>query len=679
MTAPETIRIGVDVGGTFTDVVALDHTERVLVALKVPSRSDALARSVVEGLMQLPTSTRHATIIHGTTVATNAILEGRGARTALITTRHFRDILEIARQSREHIYNLREHGRPSALVPRHLRLEITERMDYQGQVLQPLAIEEIPQLLRTLQEHQVESVAICLLHAYANPFHEQRLAEALASHIPYLSISSEVNAEFREYERTNTTVLNALVMPLVSRYIDQLQRQLQQAGWQGRLFIVQSNGGMLSPTLVQRRPISTIMSGPAAGVAASQFLLAQLGIQEAVTFDMGGTSTDVCLIHQGKAAVTAERRIGEQPVRLASLAIESIGAGGGSIAWVDAAGAMKVGPRSAGASPGPACYSRGGMAPTVTDANLILGYLNPEATYGRQIHLQRHLAAVAIERFGHRFGLSLLQTAQGIIDIANANMIRALRLVSVQKGHDLRHFTLVAFGGAGPLHAGRLAQLLHIPQVIIPPFSSAFSAFGCLVSDVRIDTVRTYRQRLTDLSPSELAAAFRPLEEQVVGQLQKEGYAQTTIQLRYSCDLRYVGQKYELSVPLEGKPEEGDIATLHQAFQAQHEAIYAYSTAEPVECINLRLAALIPRPAFQFPTLLPGRAEAALVGKREAFFPETGTIPIPVYHRDCLGSGAVVHGPAVIENEWSTTLVYPDQQLTVDPWGTLILQGKEPV
>ena len=299
---------------------------------------------------------------------------------------------------------------------------------------QELALYEVPDLLHTLLQQQVEAVAVCLLHAYANLVHERQLAEALTAHLPYVSISSDVNAEFREYERTNTVVLNAFVMPLIQRYIDQLQRQLHEAGWKGRLHIVQSNGGMLSTALVKHRPLSTVMSGPAAGVAAVQYLLAQIGITEAVTFDMGGTSTDVCLMHHGTAVVTAERRIGEQPVRLASVAIESIGAGGGSLAWVDAAGAIKVGPQSAGAAPGPACYDRGGTAPTVTDANLVLGYLNPQATYGRQIQLRRDLAEAAVRRFGEPFGMSLQETAQGIIDIANANMMHALRLVSVQKG-----------------------------------------------------------------------------------------------------------------------------------------------------------------------------------------------------------------------------------------------------
>ena len=666
--------IGIDVGGTFTDIVALDHHSGVLTALKVPSTGGELARGVLDGLEQLPSEARHSTIIHGTTVATNAVLEGKGARTALITTRGFRDVLEIARQSREYMYDLRHHGRPSALVPRHLRLEISERLNHRGEVLQELALHEVPDLLHTLLQQQVEAVAVCLLHAYANPVHERQLAEALTAHLPYVSISSDVNAEFREYERTNTVVLNAFVMPLVQRYIDQLQRQLHEAGWKGRLHIVQSNGGMISTTLVKHRPLSTVMSGPAAGVAAVQYLLAQIGITEAVTFDMGGTSTDVCLMHQGSAAVTAERRIGEQPVRLASVAIESIGAGGGSLAWVDAAGAIKVGPQSAGAAPGPACYDRGGTAPTVTDANLVLGYLNPQATYGRQIQLRRDLAEAAVRGFGEPFGMSLQATAQGIIDIANANMMHALRLVSVQKGHDLRHFTLVAFGGAGPLHAGRLARLLHIPRLIVPPLSSGFSALGCLVSDVRMDTVQTYRYRLAELSSAALAEAFRPLEEDARAQLLAEGYAPEDIRLQRSCDLRYVGQKYELTVSLSGPPHDWDMAALHQAFQAQHEALYAYRTAEPVECINLRLAMLVPQHAVQLPTLPAGTAAVALVGERQAFFPETGVVSMPVYQRHQLGSGAQLQGPAVVEDEWSTTLVYPGQQLHVDRWGTLCIE-----
>ncbi len=666
--------IGIDVGGTFTDVVALDHRSGVLTVLKVPSTSGELACGVLDGLEQLPSAARYSTIIHGTTVATNAVLEGKGARTALITTRGFRDVLEIGRQSREHMYDLRHHGRPSALVPRHLRFEISERLNHRGEVLQELALHEVPDLLHTLLQQQVEAVAVCLLHAYANPVHERQLAEALTAHLPYVSISSDVNAEFREYERTNTVVLNAFVMPLVQRYIDQLQRQLHEVGWKGRLHIVQSNGGMLSTALVKHRPLSTVMSGPAAGVAAVQYLLAQIGITDAVTFDMGGTSTDVCLMHHGTAAVTAERRIGEQPVRLASVAIESIGAGGGSLAWVDAAGAIKVGPQSAGAAPGPACYDRGGTAPTVTDANLVLGYLNPQATYGRQIRLRRDLAEAAVRCFGEPFGMSLQETAQGIIDIANANMMHTLRLVSVQKGHDLRHFTLVAFGGAGPLHAGRLARLLHIPRLIVPPLSSGFSALGCLVSDVRMDTVQTYRYRLADLSPTELAEAFRPLEEDACAPLHAAGYAPEAIRLQHSCDLRYVGQKYELTVSLSGPPHDWDMAALHQAFQAQHEALYAYRTAEPVECINLRLAALVPQHAVQLPALSASTAAVALVGERQAFFPDTGVVSMPVYQRHQLGSGAQLQGPAVVEDEWSTTLVYPGQQLHVDHWGTLCIE-----
>jgi N-methylhydantoinase A len=675
--AQDAMTIGIDVGGTFTDVLALDNSSGALTALKVPSTSGKPAQGVMDALGQLSSQALHSTIIHGTTVATNAVLEERGARTALITTRHFRDVLEIGRQSRENIYDLRRHGRPKSLVPRHLRLEISERMDYQGNVLQKLALHEVSQILQTLKDEQAESVAICLLHSYANRDHERRLAEAIKPHFPYVSISSDINAEFREYERTNTVVLNAFVMPLVNRYLEDLEDRLREAGWQGRLLIVQSNGGMITTSLAKHRPLSTVMSGPAAGVAATQSLIARLGLTEAVAFDMGGTSTDVCLIHQGKAAVTAERRVGGQPVRLVSVAIESIGAGGGSIAWVDPAGAIKVGPQSAGATPGPACYNRGGTAPTVTDSNLVLGYLNPYATYGRQINLDLGLAQEAIKRFGKPFGMSLQETAQGIIDIANANMIRALRLVSVQKGHDLRHFTLVAFGGAGPLHAGRLARLLHISKVIVPPFSSSFSALGCLISDVRMDTVKTYRCQLAELSSTKLAAAFQSLEEEAIQHLNAEGYEASGIQLQYSCDLRYIGQKYELNVAQPETPLNWNIADLGSQFNARHEALYAYCTNEEIECINLRLTALVSQRAVQLNEPSAGTAKDSLAGKRPAFFPESGSVNLPIYMRDQLNYAAVLQGPAVIEDEWSTTLVYPGQKLRVDHWGTLIIEENQ--
>jgi len=666
--------IGIDVGGTFTDLLALDHDTGELTALKMPSTAGELARGVVNGLEQLPKRARHSTIIHGTTVATNAVLEGRGARTALIVTRNFRDLLEIGRQSRENMYDLREHGRPPAMVPRHLRLEITERMDPNGAVLQNLKLDEVSGILKTLQEEKVEAIAVSLLNAYANPDHERALFESIHPHFPFVSISTEINAEFREYERTNTVVLNAFVMPLVHRYVERLLKLLHDSGWQGRLHFVQSNGGMISGTLVKRQPLCTVMSGPAAGVAAAQHLMEQLDIRDGITFDMGGTSTDVCLIPNGQAAETAERRIGGQPVRFASVAIESIGAGGGSIAWVDAAGAMKVGPHSAGALPGPACYDRGGKEPTVTDANLLLGYLNPAATFGRQINLQYDLAEKAVGRFGDKFDMSLLEAAQGIIDIANANMIHALRLVSVQKGHDLRRFVLVAFGGAGPLHAGRLARMLHIPKVIVPPFSSGFSALGCLVSDVRIDSVLTYRRRLDDLTAAELAEAFLPMEKEARRRLMDEGYAVSEIELQHACDLRYVGQKYELTIPLAGDPQHCSVDELHRRYQQRHEALYAYITAEPVECINLRLVAQVPRQNFRLPPRSEGHLQDARVAEREAFFPETGQVSIPVYQRERLGSDVGLQGPAIFEDEWSTTLVYPGQYLQVDQSGALIIE-----
>ncbi|HEX2173345.1 MAG TPA: hydantoinase/oxoprolinase family protein, partial [Dehalococcoidia bacterium] len=451
--------------------------------------------------------TRHPTpsveaVVHGTTVATNTLLERKGGRVALITTRGFRDVLEIARQYRSNIYNLRDSGRPEPLVPRDLRLEVSERVDVDGRILRPLDESELPGLIETLRREQIEAVAICLLHAYANPVHEQKLRDRLASVVPFITLSSEINPEYREYERASTTVANAYVTPVVGRYLggieDELER-LRPAGLAGQLLIIQSSGSVMTIEAARHRAINTVMSGPAAGVAAARFLLDQIGVQNGLTFDMGGTSTDVCLISRGAAAVAKQMRIAGQPVRVPAVSIETIGAGGGSIGWIDAVGALKVGPQSAGADPGPACYGKGGDQPTLTDAYTVLGYVDPVGTFARSIQIHPDLAAQAIWPIAAHYGYTVPAAAEALVEIANANMNRALRLVSVEKGYDLREFALIAFGGAGPIHAARLAQQLRIPRVVVPTLSGAFSAFGGLVSDVRHDFVRTY---LADLGPN---------------------------------------------------------------------------------------------------------------------------------------------------------------------------------
>jgi len=662
------VRAGIDVGGTFTDVVAWTPTGRVHAA-KVPSTPNRPADGVAHGLAALAGAGPLASLAHGTTVVTNAIVERRGARVGLITTRGFRDVLEIARQNRSHLYRLDLPAKPEPLVPRRLREEITERSGPDGSVRLPLALEELVGIVERFAREGVESVAVCLLHAYANPHHERAVRAALAPHFALVSISSDVNAELREYERTATTVLNAKVMPLADRYLGELQSTVAATHPGTPMHLLHSAGGMMSIDMARARPLLMAMSGPAAGVAAAAWLTRTLHLDRALAFDMGGTTTDVCLIVDGAAETTAQRRLGDVPVRLPMMAVESIGAGGGSVAFVDEAGALKVGPRSAGAQPGPAAYGQGGAEPTVTDANLILGYLNPERIYGGSIRLDRGRAEVAFAPLCRTFGLSLLDAAHGVVEVANASMLRALRLVSVQRGHDLRAFALIAYGGAGPIHAGALARLAGIRTVIVPALSGAFSALGCLVSPLRYDAVQSHRARLDTWDPKPLEERFIELEERCLAPLRDEGVSPESVAVSRSVDVRYVGQNYELGIPYER-----DVSRLRAAFEQRHRQLYGYATGENVEVVNLRVVASVPSPADALPAVVSDDGDAVPVGEQLAYFPATGPTPLPRYDRPRLPAGRVIAGPALIEDESSTVLVYPGQGCHADRFGNLVLE-----
>ena len=670
MTVAPGVRIGVDVGGTFTDLVARDPSGAMW-SCKVPSTPASPAAAVLTGLTALGSRAASWTsLAHGTTLVTNAIVERRGAPVGLVTTRGFRDVLEIARQNRSHLYRLDLPAKPEPLVPRHLRLEVSERVGPDGAVLVPLALAEVEPVVAQLKSRGVESVAICLLHAYANPAHEHALRLALEPHFRHLSVSSEINAEFREYERTCTTVLNAAVMPLATRYLDDLVARLD-AGHAGRsLHLLHSAGGMMSVEAAKARPLAMAMSGPAAGVAAAAHTARALGIGRALAFDMGGTTTDVCLVADGVPETAGQRKLGEYPVRLPMLAVESIGAGGGSIARAESTGALKVGPRSAGAAPGPACYGLGGIEPTVTDANLVLGRLDPHRVYGGSIRLDPGRAHAALEALGRRLGLSVMAAAQGVVDVANASMLRALRLVSVQRGYDLREFALIAYGGAGPLHAGALARQAGMSRVIVPAHSGAFSALGCLVSPVRYDAVQTHRAKLEGWDAKVVADRFRALEQQCLRPLAGEGHAARSVLVARSLDLRYTGQNYEIDVAY----EEGDVAVLRLAFERRHRQLYGYATGESVECVNLRLMARIESDAALAPVAAVSGAAAAPLASPRAFFPETGEVSMPRYDRGALAVGQAAAGPAVIEDEWSTTVVYPGQRCVADSLGNLVIE-----
>ncbi len=676
--AAPSLRFGIDVGGTFTDVVAYDERAGTLVSLKVPTTPEDQSAGVMAGIDVLLGDGTIGAVVHGTTAVTNALLEGRGASVALVTTRGFRDVLEIARLAREAgLYELVRPGRPDPPVPRHRRLEVAERLRHDGSVLDTLTEDECRRVAARVGELDVEAAAVCLLHSYANPEHERALKAALADAAPHVCVSSEINAEFREYERTSTTVLNASVMPIAARYMARLARALGLRAAEAPLHIVQSSGGMMSAATAAEQPLRMVMSGPAAGVAAAQYLLRHLDVPSAVTFDMGGTSTDVCLISHGVLSTVRERKLNGWPVRVPSVAVESIGAGGGSLAWLDATGALRVGPRSAGAHPGPAAYGLGGTEPTVTDANVALGLIRDGLVFGRgAISVDRALAEQAIGQIAEPLGLGLVQTARGIVEVANANMLRAIRLVSVQRGVDPRDLTLVAYGGAGPLHATRLAQAMGMPRVLIPAYSSAFSALGCLVSELRYDVVRTFRRQLAAIDQDELGAQFEELETSARAPLEREGHGREQIVTRRSLDLRYAGQNYELEVPLDGGAAGLAYAEIRRRFYDQHRALYTYATDEAVECVTLRVAALVPSTLLRLPRRTPTGSER-LAEDHPCTLPGLGSgvgeARVTVYNRSGLGVDDPISGPALIEDEQSTTVILAGQTARSDALGNLFV------
>jgi N-methylhydantoinase A len=659
-------RVGVDVGGTFTDLVAIEGGSGAISSRKVLTTADAPARGVLYGLQALGVPA--TAIAHGTTIVTNAVVEGKGARTALVTTRGFRDVLEIARQNRLDLYRVDVAPRPAPLVARHLRFEVPERVAGDGRIVTPLAEAELPALVAALRAASVEAVAVCLLHAYAHPDHEARIKAALADACPYVSVSHEINAEFREYERSATTALNAAVMPIADRYLADLEQSLAAAGFRGSLHLLQSNGAMMSAAAARRRPLAMAVSGPAGGVAASRFLTRALGLRNAIAFDMGGTTTDVCLIADGRAQTLPQRRLGGHPVRLPSVAVESIGAGGGSLVSVDATGALRVGPASAGARPGPACYGLGGEAPTVTDAHVVAGTLRGDAVLGETIRIDRARAEAALGPVAAALGLGRAEAAAGVLEVANAAMRRAIRLISVQRGFDLRDFALIAYGGAGPLHGGRLAQELGIPRVVVPAHAGLFSALGCAVTEVAYDHVQTHRRPLAGLTVADLDARLAPLVDAVRAPLLAEGHPPEAIQVARSLDVRYVGQNYELEVPWRS-----DLDTLRHDFQLLHQRLYAYATGEAMECVNLRVRAEVPVEAARFPEW-PGAGPAVAAGEQRAYFADIGETTLPVYRRGDVAPEHPLKGPALVEDPWATTLVYPGQTAVLDRFGNLVIE-----
>jgi N-methylhydantoinase A len=708
------MRVGVDTGGTFTDCVALEQGKVKI--LKVFSTPEDASRGILEGLRRLAESWPPAgplEIIHGTTVGTNSLLERRGARVALVTTEGFEDLIEIGRQARPRLYDLDARQAPP-LVPRTLRIGVRERTSADGRILERPSAAALAKLTSKLKGLRAESVAVCFLFSYLNPANERAVARALKKLQLPISVSHQILPEFREYERLATVVINAFLAPRMAAYLKRLERGMGDVGPNGpspqggfgpqggvrrgserrsprpygdrvgRVYVMQSSGGITTAARAAREPVRTILSGPAGGVVASTWLTRQLGISRAISFDMGGTSTDVCLI-DGQPRTFNETSVGGLPVAVPVLDVHSVGAGGGSLARVDAGGALRVGPQSAGAKPGPICYAAGGAQPTVTDANLLLGRLDPDYFLGGQFQLDLRAAERGFAEFLHRHSRSTgfktaPELAAGIVAVSNATMEKALRVISVERGHDPRAFALICFGGGGGLHAADLARALRLSEVIVPQNPGAFSALGILLSDAIRDSVRSVllpvpeedgrsSQRWAEFWRG-LGKRFAVLERESRAELEHEGFPAERARVERRLDLRYAGQSYELSVPFR--------KDFRELFRLQHENAYGYAhPGRPLEIVNVRLRLTIPTPK---PRLRAHRARhsdpvSARIKTKPVWF-SGGFHPTPLYEREGLEAGMRIAGPAVVVEYSSTTVVPPDFSCEVDRWLNLILRAK---
>lgn len=669
-----------DVGGTFTDIALVDDDRGDLHLFKLPTTPRDPSEGAIAGIRDVLARSGLAaanvsSVGHGTTVATNAILQGQTARVGLVTTQGFRDLLEIGRQRRPKLFDLGV-DRPPALVPRRLRREIAERTMHGGGVARALAIEGFEEIVADFRAEAVESIAVCFLHAYANPTHERLVREAIHRMWPGMavSLSSDVAPEFREFERLSTTVMNAALVPLMRTYLENFDRRVRELGITGVTYLSQSSGGVMTLEAGGRLPAATLFSGPAAGVTGAIAVARQAGFEDLLTFDMGGTSTDVCLVRGGEAVVGGERAVQGYPVRMATLDVHSVGAGGGSAAVVDGGGFLQVGPESVGAVPGPACYGRGD-APAVTDANLVLGRLGARLLGGRlTIDAARAAKAIA-DTVGKPKGVSVEEAAWGMLAVVNSNMVRALRVVSVERGYDPRDFALVAFGGAGPLHACDVARDLGMRQVIVPPAPGVLCAIGLLTADLRADASRTYLRAASALSGDELTAWFAEVRAQAEVAMAMPSSSRT--EERRALDMRYQGQNHELRLAVEiGPLRDEDVARVVERFHDAHRRLHGYDAREGiVQIVNVRVALRVP-PA-QLPVARSPRGAAAPRARetRDVFFEEAGRrLPCPVYEREDLPADFALCGPMVLEQMDSTVVLPPDVRGVVHPSGSLVLQ-----
>jgi len=686
-------RVGVDIGGTFTDIVFLDDAGR-LFTRKVSSSVDDYARAIAEGLAAVFRDTGLDAaavdeVLHGTTVASNAILESRGARTGLITTAGFRDVLELRNLRMPRLYDL-AWEKPPPLVERYLRVEVDERIDAAGRVQRRLERADAERAVDRLRAEGVEAIAVCLLNAFANPAHERLIAGVIAERAPDTPhcISFDVLPEIKEYERTSTTVINAYVMPIVTRYLASLRRELARARLDAPLMLMQSNGGLTTAEDAARFPANIIESGPAGGVVGAQALARRIGLPDVITFDMGGTTAKASLLERGEVTRSLEYSVGGgilqgsrlltgagYLLRVPAIDLAEVGAGGGSIIAIDAGGSMQVGPRSAGASPGPVCYGAGGTEPTVTDANVVLGYINPEHLVGGELALDAAASRRAIaERVASPLGLDPEHAAYGAHRIVASNMIRAIKSVSTERGRDPRRYALFAFGGNGPLFACTMARELAMTRIIVPPSPGLFSSFGLLYADVEHHYSRTLRRVLGEADAAAVDAAWRALEDAAREQLARDGFPGERVAFARTANLHYKGQIFELEVPApDGPVDAAFLATLAERFGAEHERTYGHraGSGEPVELVNLALVGrgLPERPRVP-DALRPQHARRPASGRRRAWFgPELGWLETPVIARAEIGAG--VGGPCIVEEYDATCLLPPGASARLDGYGNI--------
>ena len=676
------VYLGVDTGGTFTDFVALNARTGEIATFKVPSVPDDPARAVLAGVERLRDRhgvdpSRIGRFVFGTTVATNAVLERKGARTALVATRGTRDVIEIQRLWRSHLFDLYIR-KPPPLVPRRWRFEADERIGARGEVVIPLTDDEAARIARLIAEGGFESVAVCGLFSFLEPAHERRLRDAIAAAAPDVpvSISCEVSPEFREYERATTTVMNAYVMPRIDRLASRLETLADEVGCAARARILQSNGGLMSAATARRHPVRTLLSGPAGGVVGAVGVAKAAGLDDIIAMDMGGTSLDICLVRGGEIALSSEGRVGDHPVQVPQVDVHTIGAGGGSIARV-VRGALKVGPESAGADPGPVCYGKGGVQPTSTDAAVTLGYIDPASFAGGEMRLDANAARCAIEeQIGGPLGMDADAAALAVVRVQVAEMVIGIRAVSVERGWDPRDFALLPFGGAGSLYAGLVAEDLGIGRIFVPIEPGVLSALGMLLTDVKYTDVVT---RLMD-SDTATAAAFERIYQELERNLHREiggeGADVDGVRFERSCDMRYRGQAYEINVPVPAGAADGMVGAMIRAFHERHRSLYGQAAeGDPVEFVNYRVTGVgairkpEPRPLEDAPR------RALPSGVRRACFPGVGRVEVPVFERAGLAPGAGLSGPALIEEPGATVVLFPGHRLEVDRLGSLTVRA----